>query len=604
MAEFSYNRLGLSDTDFENYKAIKSYASVLRKPERPVIGRNSEIKKVRAALERVEVSNVILLGEAGSGKTMLVQGVAEANKERIYLEVDLSKMAESTNGEDGALQMASRLKALFDDIEQYRKDMAEANRSDPGKVKEIVVFIDEFHQIIQLSPAATEAIKPVLADSGVRGIKIIAATTFEEFQKYVSPNQALVERLQRINIREPKQEVVVSILRSLAERYGVASDIIDNRLFDHIYEYTNRFVPASSQPRKSILILDSMIGWHRAFNRKIDKVLLADVIMDSVGVNVNFNVDGRSIRQKLNERVLSQKFASRMIEQRLQVAVADLQDTSRPMSSFLFTGSTGTGKTEMAKTLAGLLFGSERYMLRFDMSEYADEGAISRFRHELTSKVWAQPNSIILLDEIEKADPAVTRLLLQVLDDARLSDSNNREVSFNNSYIIITTNAGSEVYDDIAHYTDDDDGSKGLSEYTKVIHASLMGNNSFPPELINRVDSIIPFQPLQEKTMVQIVRRKLNELARTVQKKHGIQVIIKEEVVNYLVYENLDKDTTAGGARGVMRRLNLEVTSAVARYINLYKPRSVGVTVTGEMMYNNKNIRQSKARISVVTVAK
>lgn len=604
MAEFSYNRLGLNETDFEHYKAIKAYATVLRKPERPVIGRDSEIKKVRAALERVEVSNVILLGEAGSGKTMLVQGVAEENKERIYLEVDLSKMAESTNGEDGALQMASRLKALFDDIEQYRGDMVEANSSDTNKVKEIVVFIDEFHQIIQLSPAATEAIKPVLADSGVRGIKIIAATTFEEFQKYVSPNQALVERLQRINIREPKQEVVVSILRSLAARYGVESDIIDNRLFDHIYEYTNRFVPASSQPRKSILILDSMIGWHRAFGRKIDKTLLADVIMDSVGVNVNFNVDGRSIRQKLNERVLSQKFASRMIEQRLQVAVADLQDTSRPMSSFLFTGSTGTGKTEMAKTLAGLLFGSERYMLRFDMSEYADEGAISRFRHELTSKVWAQPNSIILLDEIEKADPAVTRLLLQVLDDARLSDSNNREVSFNNAYIIITTNAGSEVYDDIAHYTDDDDGSKGLSEYTKVIHASLMGNNSFPPELINRVDSIIPFQPLQEKTMVQIVRRKLNELAKTVQKKHGIQVIIKEEVVNYLVYENFDKDTTAGGARGVMRRLNLEVTSAVARYINLYKPRSVGVTVTGEMMYNNKNIRQSKARISVVTVAK
>lgn len=601
---FTFNQSGIDENDLSNYKALSAYATRLRKPERPIIGRDSEIRKVKASLQRVEVSNVILLGDAGSGKTMLVQGVANEDPNRIYFEVDLSKMVASQDGEDGAVQMAYRLKQLFDDIEQYRKDSTVYNERDEGKAKEIVVFIDEFHQIIQLSPAATEAIKPVLADSGVRGIKIIAATTFEEFRQYVSPNQALVERLQRINIREPKQEVVVGILKSLAERYDVKSDIIDDRLYTNIYEYTNRFVPASSQPRKSILILDSMIGWHRAYKRKLDKNLLADVIMDSVGVNVNFNVDGRNIRKKLNERVLSQKFAARMVEQRLQVAVADLQDASRPMSSFLFTGSTGTGKTEMARTLAGLLFGSERYMLRFDMSEYADEGAISRFRHELTAKVWAQPNSIVLLDEIEKADPAVTRLLLQVLDDARLSDSNNREVSFNNTYIIITTNAGSEVYESIAHYTDDDDGANGLMEYTKVIHASLMANKSFPPELINRVDSIIPFQPLQEKTMEEIVRRKLYELKKSVQKKHGIQLDIGKGVVEYLVYENLDKDTTAGGARGVMRRLNLEVTSAVARYINLYKPRGIGVIVDGDLMYKNKGMLKSKAKIKVVTLKK
>lgn len=598
---FHFNQFGIGEYDFTPYPAITNYATVVRKSERPVLGRDAEIRKVLASLSRAEVSNVILLGDAGSGKTMLVQGTSELDDDRIYLEVNLAKMVESKSGEDGSTQMASRLKAFFDAVEQYRIDADKTARVD-GPAKEIVVFIDEFHQITQLSAAATEAIKPILADSGVRGIKIIAATTYDEFRKYVSPNQALVERLQRINLAEPNQETVVSILKSLAKTYGVYDDILDDRLYDDIYEYTNRYIPASSQPRKSILIFDSMLGWQKAFKLKMNRELLANVIYDSVGVNVNFNVDGRSIREQLNQRVLNQKYATQMIEQRLQIAVADIQDETRPMSSFLFTGSTGTGKTEMAKTLAQLLFGTERALIRFDMSDYSDKNAAMRFREELSAKTWARPNSIILLDEIEKSTPTVTRLLLQVLDDARLTDANNREVSFHNAYIIITTNAGSEIYESIAHYVDDEDGSKGLSDYTKVIRASLMADPSFPPELLNRIDSVISFQPLGPKTMESIARRELLKLKEKIYKKHGVQVEITEDVVSYLVYENLDKDTDNGGARGVVRRLNFEVASAVARYINLYNASKVGVRIAGKMAYRDKTLLKSDARVEVVTI--
>lgn len=598
---FHFNQFGIGEYDFTPYPAIMNYATVVRKSERPVLGRDAEIRKVLASLSRAEVSNVILLGDAGSGKTMLVQGTSELDDDRIYLEVNLAKMVESKSGEDGSTQMASRLKAFFDAVEQYRIDADKTARVD-GPAKEIVVFIDEFHQITQLSAAATEAIKPILADSGVRGIKIIAATTYDEFRKYVSPNQALVERLQRINLAEPNQETVVSILKSLAKTYGVYDDIVDDRLYDDIYEYTNRYIPASSQPRKSILIFDSMLGWQKAFKLKMNRELLANVIYDSVGVNVNFNVDGRSIREQLNQRVLNQKYATQMIEQRLQIAVADIQDETRPMSSFLFTGSTGTGKTEMAKTLAQLLFGTERALIRFDMSDYSDKNAAMRFREELSAKTWARPNSIILLDEIEKSTPTVTRLLLQVLDDARLTDANNREVSFHNAYIIITTNAGSEIYESIAHYVDDEDGSKGLSDYTKVIRASLMADPSFPPELLNRIDSVISFQPLGTKTMESIARRELLKLKEKIYKKHGVQVEITEDVVSYLVYENLDKDADNGGARGVVRRLNFEVASAVARYINLYNASKVGVRIAGKMAYRDKSLLKSDARVEVVTI--
>lgn len=584
---------------FENFSYLSRYATPVKKPVRAVLGREAEMKSLLASLSRVEVSNAILLGDPGSGKTMLVQGISMQDPERLYLEIDLSKMAASENGEDGAVQMASRLKGLFDDAERYRDEMAE---TDAVQARELVLFIDEFHLITQLSTAATEAIKPALADSGTRGIKIIAATTFGEFNDYVSDNQALVERLQRINVREPKRDVVISILKSMAKEYGVSQSILDRTIFDAIYDYSNRYIPANSQPRKSILILDAMIGWHKMFKVKLNKHLLADVIFESSGVNVAFDVDGRHIKKELNERVYDQKFAVDMIERRLQIAVADLHDKSRPMSSFLFTGPSGVGKTELAKGLANLLFGNEESIIRFDMSEYSMRDSVERFRTELTMRVWQQPYSIILFDEIEKAESSVTRLLLQVLDDARLTDKNNREVSFKNAYIILTTNAGQEIYRSIAQYVDSADGEKGLSEYTKIIRTSLINNESFSPELINRLDAIIPFAALKEDTMKKIIQRKLDNFIKEVKDKHGVRLVLHKDVLDYLVHENVDTDTNAGGARGIVRRMSTEVVSTVARFINTYpKEKNVGVIISGSMQYRNKNQLKSTAYVTVGT---
>ena len=585
-----------SDTEKkERYPYLDSYTSFLKPMERQLIGREREMDELRAAMERPELCNPLLLATAGSGKTALVQGTMKVDKNRKYLEVDLPKMIANLKNEN---EMADKLKQLFDEVAAFRKEFN----------TEIVLFIDEFHQIVQLSPAAVEVLKPLLADSGTRGIRVIAATTYAEFQQYISSNQPLVESLQRINIPEPSKEVVVQILKSMAERYGVADQFRNNSMYEMIYEYTNRYVPANAQPRKSILMLDSMIGWHRYKKCPIDMKLLADVIYATEGVNITFRVDAISIKERLDHAVFAQQFATSVIENRLQICCADLNNKDKPMSSFLFTGSTGVGKTEMTKQLAKILFNDENSLIRFDMTEYALDNSLDRFRDELTTKVWTKPYSIVLLDEIEKACSPVTRLLLQVLDDGRLIDRNNREVTFKNCYIIVTTNAGSEIYKTIAQYNSDDKGSGSFVEkYDSLIRDSIIsttGGNKFPPELLGRIDCIVPFQPLSEQTMGLICHSKMKKLAEMIRKKYGLSIAFSEHIIKYIVREKLTTDSDAGGARAVISRFEREVTTNVARFVNsLDRTKLVNNTifvgVDGKMAADDKYMLNSDAHVKV-----
>ena len=901
------------------YPHLNRYTSMLKTMERPLVGREREMQKLLAAMRRPELCNVILLAPAGSGKTALVQGTKQHDSGRAYLEVDLPKMiSDLASGNEN--EMANKLKELFREVEEYVKEYE----------KEVVLFIDEFHQIVQLSPAAVEVLKPLLADSGTRGIRVIAATTYVEFQDYIAANQPLVERLQRINLAEPNKETVVAILRGMAERYGVIDQFPNDSMFEFIYEQTNRYVPANAQPRKSILMLDSMIGWHRYDGRPIDAKLIADVIYDTEGINIAFRVNATTIRERLDSAVLSQEWASFVIENRLQICCADLNNKDKPMSSFLFTGSTGVGKglldsemipvydptggvsrrrngdlsvgdyvfnrfgkpvrvsgvfprglqyiyevcfedgrsiktdgshlwtyrdvvtgnvytkstgelfekkirfisdasgttpmyqipmnhavaypaanfkidpyvfgafigsngfvdsildknvmehiislvgqsreytklslmfmdytyiwdssiidripeeymyssveqrwdfikglfdtkgtvdnkghihisfaseslayqiqmllyslgissfvtdsarsydllvragysdkcrfflsekklnmlsgsfndefdrydwlgivnvkrldiqekttciyvedeehlyqagqyivthnTEMTKQLAKILFDNDRSLIRMDMTEYALEDSLNRFREELTTNVWARPYSIILLDEIEKACGPVTRLLLQVLDDGRLIDRHNREVTFKNAYIVMTTNAGSEVYKTIAQYSPDDKGSGAfINKYEKLIRDSINGTtreNTFPPELLGRIDCIVPFQPLSERTMIKICHNKLQDLCKSISQKYNIDVVMSQEILDFIVREKMTTDSDAGGARAIISNIEKYVTSNLSRFINnidTYKMtnRTIYVYVEGEMAVNHKSMLESDARIVV-----
>lgn len=527
--------------------------------------------------------------------TALVQAAMLADTSRRYMEVDLTRMIAGLTNAD---EMAAKLKGLFDDAEKYSQD----------EHSQLVLFIDEFHQVVQLSPAAVEALKPVLAASGARGIRVIAATTYDEFHKFIAPNQPLVERLQRINLSPPSRATTVKILRGMTERYKVNHLFFDDHVLEMIYEYTERYMPASTQPRKSILILDAMVGWHVHTGRDMDLSLLADVLLESANVNVAFRVDAVNIKKQLDSKVFSQHYATEALAKRLQLCVADLHDKTKPMASFLMAGSTGTGKTELTKQLAKLLFGDDKaHLIRFDMSEYAEDKALSLFRSELTRQVFNQGHSVILLDEVEKASSLVTRVLLQVLDDGRLSDDNGRQVSFLNSYLVLTTNAGSEIFADMAHYNVDDEGSgKEMEGKMKQIRRAItetQADNKFPPELLGRIDVIVPFQPLSRSTQEKIVGNKIKQLMREVMSKHGVRVILDERVLTYLIEDKAEVETTAGGARAAISKLTDEVTTAVAAFINANpKEHEIEVDIVGEMRSENKESLVSGSYVQVTAV--
>lgn len=522
--------------------------------------------------------------------TALVQAAKMHDLDRTYIELDLSRMIANLNNEN---EMAARLKALFDEAERYAKQEG----------RELVIFMDEFHQVVQLSAAAVEALKPVLAASGTRGILVIAATTFEEYHEYIAPNQPLDERLQRINLDPADKDMTIRILRGMAQRYDVADQFYDDRLFELMYEWTNRYIPRSTQPRKSIRLLDAMIGWHRYTGEMMTEKLLAKMLQQQTGMDLAFTVDGDKIKENLDAKVFSQDAATSVISRRLQLAVADLNDKSRPMFSALFTGATGVGKTEMSKQLTQLLFGDQTgRLIRFDMTEFALESSLPTFKTELTQKVADMGHAVILFDEIEKANPVITRLLLQILDDGRMRDDHGRQVSFLNCYIIITTNAGSEVYKTIARYNADDRGSaEAIREYEKVIRASIMSVSSgFPPELLGRLDAIVPFQPLSRNTQRKIVKKKMLDLRNQVYDRHGVKVRFDSRVLDYITEDKVDVETDAGGARAAVRLLNDEVATEIAMFLNRHKHvKTLQVSVQGTMRNEDKTMLKSKAKIVV-----
>lgn len=530
-------------------------------------------------------------GHVVTHNTVLVQSCMEDDPARIYLEVDMAKMISDLSNPE---EMAARLKALFDEAEAFSK----------AEGREVVLFIDEFHQVVQLSAAAVEALKPLLAASGSRGIKVIAATTYDEFDAHIASNLPLVERLARINIPQTNRRVTIEILEAMAQKYGVDQGMISESLYEQIFDYTNRYVPASVQPRKSIRVLDAMVGRHRYLGEPMDKKLLATVLKVEFGVEVEINVDATAIKAELDKRVFSQDFATTSIARRLQLCVAGLNDPSRPMASLLLTGSSGVGKSEVTKQLAKILFGDDqRHLVRFDMTEWGRDDSVDLFREELARHVWATSHCVLLFDEIEKASPLVVRLLLQVLDDGRLSDKDGRQVSFLNTYIVLTTNAGSEIYRTIGEYNADDHGSEEtMRDYEKIIETSIKSEDGgkFPPELLGRIDAIVPFQPLSRATLRKIMTKKLAEMINDVKRKHGIHVTVDGRVLEFLVEDEARSDSDSGGARDMVRRMQRFVTTEIAAFINEHPhERNIAVSIEGTLRSEDVSILKSDARVVV-----
>ncbi len=547
----------------------------------PVIGRNKETERVIRILSRKRKNNPCLLGEAGVGKTAIVEGLAERISKgdvppsmvnKVIFSVDLSSMVAGA---------------------KYRGDFEERIKNimdEAAKNKSIILFIDEIHSIVGAGSAegaidASNIMKPELA----RGdIQLIGATTLSEYRKYIEKDAALERRFQPIIIEEPSNEDALTILKGIREKYEQhhKAKITDSALNAALI-LSCRYFPDRFLPDKAIDLLDEACA---LANIKSDYTMVKpNILHDVLGQNKNdtvtitdktiievtseilgsdISLDGFSgyydLETRLKNHIIGQDKAITRLTDAINRSSVGLSSPTKPKGIFLFIGESGVGKTELAKSLATELFGNEESLIRYDMSEFSESNSTSKFigsapgyvgfdeANPSLEKIRKHPHSVILFDEIEKAHPDVLSLLLQIFDNGIITDSSGRKINFRNSYIIMTSNAGCE-----SALSNSTIGFVRENE-NNAIYKKL--KQFFKTEFLNRIDEIIEFSVLDNSTLSEIAKKKLEELKDRMLLK-GVRLIIDSEVAEFLskrsAIENL-------GARPLYRLISSEVESKIA----------------------------------------
>lgn len=552
------------------YPHLEKAGTPIEFPAAPIMGRDTT--ELRLALRDPEKANVILLGDPGSGKTAFMQGFTYDERSINYLtiSVNVERIIENNNGDKDA-ELANGLQNLVAEVSRYCKEQNII----------IILFIDEFHRIAMLSPTAVEAMKPILEKSAYNGFRIVAATTFEEYDQWIAPNRALDQRLLRMTITELPREAVLGILQSRAKKYGV-EDKAEEGIYEAVYDISKEILISNSQPRASIDIFNSLIGTITKDEYMKDgklvriyansselgipgeKVLcrhiLNRVIRRAYGIDIDNKVKVKDVRHALETRIYNQDFAVSKVMNRLEMILAGFNDPTRPKGSLLFTGPTGVGKTELTKVAAETM---NIPLKRFDMSRYSRSEDAVAFADDLAQAAWSAPNGLILIDEIEKSSRQAINNLLQVLDDARLTAANNpnRVISFAGNIIFITTNLASEIYQHMKQF----DGASGNID-VELVYKALAEDDRFETAVLGRLDDIVPFLGLPEDAMMKIAERELVynlSIIETDQRR----ALVSPDIIPYIVKDRTSQDNERGGARDAKRNVKSVILQKVAHYL-------------------------------------
>lgn len=583
----------------------------------PVIGRNKEIQETAEILSRRTKNNPVLVGDAGVGKTAVVEGLAqaivhgdvpEAIKNKEIISIDIS-----------SLEAGTQYRGSF---EQNIQDLVKEVK-DRGNV---ILFFDEIHQILGAggmgdgngSKGMSDILKPALS----RGeITVIGATTQDEYRNTIMKDAALARRFNEVTVNAPSQADTFKILMGIRSLYEKHHNVeLPDDVLKAAIDYSVQYIPQRSLPDKAIDLLDMTAAHlaaqhpvtdaktiekqikeekqaqekaaekedyeaaldHKTKAEKLEKQLsenheerktvatpadvaaaverLTGIPVSKMGASDIERLKGLSSR--LKGKVIGQDEAVEAVAKAIRRNRAGFDDGNRPIGSFLFVGPTGVGKTELAKQLALDMFGSKDAIIRLDMSEYSDRTAVSKLigttagyvgyddnSNTLTEKVRRNPYSIILLDEIEKADPQVITLLLQVLDDGRLTDGQGNTVNFKNTIIIATSNAGFGNEQLMGDAKKDEKLMDRLAPY-------------FRPEFLNRFNAVIEFSHLTKEDLKEIVNLMLADVNKTLAKK-GISLTVSESAKDYLIEQGYDE---AMGARPLRRVIEQEIRDKVTDY--------------------------------------
>ncbi len=545
----------------------------------PLIGREAEIERLVQILCRRTKNNPVLIGEPGVGKTAIVEGLAQRivggevpsflENKRI-LSLDLSLIVAGTKYRG---QFEERLKQIMRELIEN---------------PQYIVFIDELHTLVGAGSAegsldAANILKPALS----RGeIQCIGATTPAEFRKSIEKDRSLERRFQAVKVPPPTEEEAVEILDGVRERYETFHQVryTDEALEAAVYQ-SHRYIPDRFLPDKAIDVIDEagarvklrvrreqgnladwnqLNDWPRSYDEPSDlrddtedALVSAEVTRDDVeeviarwtGIPVTSLKEGETekllrIEIELHERVVSQRPAISALARAIRRSRAGLKSPLRPVGSFLFLGPTGVGKTEVARSLAQVLFGSERSLIRFDMSEFMEKHSVSKLigsppgyvGHEeggqLTERIRRAPYSVLLFDEIEKAHPDIFNVLLQVFEDGILTDSLGNTVDFKNAIIIMTSNIGARFIQKKATMGFQGTADAGREKLEEMVMSAV--RQTFNPEFINRLDEIIIFDQLLDSELLEVIQLQVGQINNTMAR-HGLEVRLTEEAKRWIV---------------------------------------------------------------------
>lgn len=538
----------------------------------PVIGRDDEIEKIQLVLARRNKSNVLMVGDPGVGKTAIAEGLA-----RKIFEKKVPKFIQ--DHQVYTLDISSLLAGS-----KYRGDFEERVKAVLAALEKkgkVILFIDEAHMMNGAGAASQNSndmanmLKPILT-KGV--IKLMASTTWEEYRKYFESDRALMRRFQRVNIEEPTPEVTVKILRGLKKYYEQHHNVkISDAAIDQAVKLSVKYMADKKLPDKAIDILDCAAARYKL---KDDEVMegieqIVDIEQVTYELSKMINMPLETVAQKESKNlsdlesqmkgvVYGQDKAVETLLDKIFVAQAGMKAPNKPIGSFLFLGPTGTGKTETAKQLADKM---GMQLIRFDMGEYQEKHSVARLigappgyvgyednAGQLITKLQEHPNSILLLDEIEKAHPDVSNILLAFMDNGFVTGSNGKQADGRNTILIMTSNLGA---------ADNERNTIGFGDLEREGEDDKAIKKFFAPEFRNRLDAVIKFSKLGDKVVEQIVKKFVGEL-NTQLKDKGIEIILSAKATRWLADKGYDKKM---GARPLARLIDNELKSPLSRRV-------------------------------------
>ena len=545
----------------------------------PVIGRDAEVETTIEILARRTKNNPVLLGEPGVGKTAIVEGLAQRIAKH-----DVPSILEGSRVvalDLSGMVAGSKFRGEFEErLQKVLKEVAE-NRD------ELIVFVDEMHTLVGAGAAegsmdAANTLKPALA----RGdLHLIGATTLNEYQKHIEKDAALERRFQAVIVPEPSVAQTIEILQGLRGRYEEHHQVrISDEALRAAAELSERYVTNRFLPDKAIDLVDQAAARVRIATEKNGglepTVVVADiaqVIAKLTGVPVTELTQAEReklahLEDELHLRVVGQDAAIQSVANAVRRARVGLADRQKPTATFLFLGPTGVGKTELAKALAATVFGSETALTRIDMSEYGESHAVARLigsppgyvghdeGGQLTEAVRRRPYQVILLDEIEKAHPEAYNVLLQLLDDGRLTDGKGRVTDFTNAIVIATSNLGAPGAFSQSPIGFQTGGELSVQDAEERLRAV---KQHFRPEFVNRLDEIITFEALTEEQIERIVRLQLAQVQERAMEQ-GIRLAVSEAAVKELARIGYSPEF---GARELRRAITQHVENPLAKLL-------------------------------------